>query len=580
LGTDSTHIKVLHIDDEADQCTFTKTFLEQLNPIFQVTSTEDPAILVHELNTGDYDCVVSDFKMPQVNGIQLARSIREFSSIPFILYTGQGSEEVAEEAFAVGVNYYVRKEMGPSHYQLLERSILTAVEKHRVEERLRQSQRELSWMVDNTPDAIIRIEMGVGVVRCNPAAENMLDIQRGTNLTFEEMIQRMHPEDRQHVQTLSQSILESHKQGTISFRWIRQNGGTIWIEANIIPIVFDRKPIGVEIVARDITIRKAAERELQEQREHFKQLFNFAVDPLMIIDGGGRLVEVSDRVEEVIGFRRDEVIGKRIDEMGVIPSEKIATVLGNLKRRIAGERVPAYEITLSTKSGEKIPFEIKAEVMYLNGSTVIMASFRDIRDRKRDEAIIRRRLEIEKTMSAVASLFVGLQDIDTSIGEALKLIGQLSGASRAYLFKYRADGEAMDNTHEWYSPGVASEKQTLQGLPRYMFPWWMNKLEKGENLHIRDVSKMPPEAATEKMLLETQGIKSLLVIPFYIDKTLDGFIGFDNVVNTGKWGKDDLMLLRLSADLIGAAMLRQRIKDEKIANGQLKKTEKVQMIVQ
>jgi PAS domain S-box-containing protein len=559
LGTDSAHVRILHIDDEAEQCEFVKTFLEQLNPVFKVTTIQDPTFFFKELDCGDYDCVVSDFKMPEMNGIELARGVRQFSNVPFILYTGQGSEEVAEEAFAVGVNYYVRKEMGPSHYQLLERSILTAVEKYRVEERLRQSEKELSAMVENSPDSILRIENGVGVVRCNPAAEKLLEIQRGAYFKLEGMYERIHPEDRHQIQAMNASILESHTKGTITIRWLKKNGGIIWVEANIVPIIVDKKPTGVEIIARDVTTRKLAEKEIQEQREHFSQLFNLAVDPVLIIDAEGRFIEVSDRVVEVTGLAKKQFLGKRVGEMGVITKEDALMIRSNIMRRIAGERMPAFEIIMKTKSGEKVPFEVKAEMMHLNGAPTLIASLRDVSERKRNEAIIHRRLEIERTMSAVAGLFIGLQELDTSISEALRLIGELSGASRAYLFKFRSDGVAMDNTHEWCAPGVTPEIENLQGLPTSATPWWIEILSKGENIHIRDVSKLPPEASSERAILEPQGIKSLLVLPFYVNKVLEGFIGFDNVANAGDWDEDDLVLLRTSADIIGAATLRKRI---------------------
>lgn len=105
MGIDSVDIKILHIDDDSDQCTFLKLFLEQLNPIFRVTTVQEPTKLMRLVRDGDYDCVVSDYKMPFLNGVDLVERIRDISNIPFILYTGQGSDEVAEHAFTKGANY-------------------------------------------------------------------------------------------------------------------------------------------------------------------------------------------------------------------------------------------------------------------------------------------------------------------------------------------------------------------------------------------------------------------------------------------------------------------------------------------
>ncbi len=114
-------IRVLHVDDDTNQLIFTKRFLEELDPFIQVESVASPEEAL--IKASSFDCVVSDFVMPGMNGIELANRVRETSTIPFILYTGQGNEEVAERAFAAGVDDYIRKEFDHSHYQVLAKRI-------------------------------------------------------------------------------------------------------------------------------------------------------------------------------------------------------------------------------------------------------------------------------------------------------------------------------------------------------------------------------------------------------------------------------------------------------------------------
>ena len=105
IVSSSTHelVRVLHLDDEEEQQLFLKVFIEG-DPNIKITSAKnaDDALLLAQ--TGAYDCLVSDYDMPDMNGIALAKKIRETSQIPIILYTGRGSEEIAEQAFAVGIN--------------------------------------------------------------------------------------------------------------------------------------------------------------------------------------------------------------------------------------------------------------------------------------------------------------------------------------------------------------------------------------------------------------------------------------------------------------------------------------------
>ncbi|MCF6157522.1 MAG: diguanylate cyclase [wastewater metagenome] len=185
-------------------------------------------------------------------------------------------------------------------------------------------------------------------------------------------------------------------------------------------------------------------------------------------------------------------------------------------------------------------------------------------ERKQAEASLNRRIDFEKTVACISTRFIIISDFSNAISTSLADIGQLSGASRAYLFQLRNNGTMMDNTHEWCNENVTPEIQNLQNLSCSMFPWWMGNLQAGNVIHITDVSGMPPEAAAEKEILEKQGIKSLLSIPVYAEKRLAGFLGFDNTVNTGMWSEEDFNLLHITAAIIGTALARRE--SEKIIN--------------
>ena len=183
-----------------------------------------------------------------------------------------------------------------------------------------------------------------------------------------------------------------------------------------------------------------------------------------------------------------------------------------------------------------------------------------IRDRETGEAL-KRRLAFEKTIANVSSRFVSFSNIDDAINASLAEVGRFSGADRVYVFLFGADGTTMNNTHEWCAEGVSPQIDNLKNLPCEMFPWWMEKFYKGEIIHIEDVSKLPLEAEAEKKILQNQDIKSLLVLPLYVKGKLAGFIGFDDVTETGEWSEEDLLLLRTFSEIIGNAIGRKQTED-------------------
>jgi PleD family two-component response regulator len=80
-------IRVLLVDDEEDQIELAKLNLEKMDSSFKVTGVHTPTEAMSLLQTLKPDCVVSDYLMPEMDGIQLYSSIKDFD-VPYILYTG------------------------------------------------------------------------------------------------------------------------------------------------------------------------------------------------------------------------------------------------------------------------------------------------------------------------------------------------------------------------------------------------------------------------------------------------------------------------------------------------------------
>lgn len=129
-STGSGQISVLLVDDEPDHLEFTKLFLRRHSLRFDVTTAESAAEGLGLLGDGaEFDCVVSDFSMPEHDGIEFLRAVRErYPDLPFILYTGQGTREVVRQAILDDVTDYVEKHDGTQQYRVLAESIMKTVD--------------------------------------------------------------------------------------------------------------------------------------------------------------------------------------------------------------------------------------------------------------------------------------------------------------------------------------------------------------------------------------------------------------------------------------------------------------------
>ena len=138
--TDLDRIAVLHVDDDRQFLEVSKSLLERARRGITVeTATgadEGLAVLEREA----IDCVVSDYKMPGTDGLAFLELVREcHDGLPFVLFTGQGSEEIASEAISAGVTDYLRKGGGRDRYAVLANRIENAVSARRATRRMRQA---------------------------------------------------------------------------------------------------------------------------------------------------------------------------------------------------------------------------------------------------------------------------------------------------------------------------------------------------------------------------------------------------------------------------------------------------------
>jgi PAS domain S-box-containing protein len=197
-------LRILHVDDEENQLEFTKIFLEQIDKDVKIDSVLTPAEALKLHEQGIYDCIVSDYKMMTMNGIELAQKIREKSSVPFILYTGQGSEEVAEKAFNAGVDDYLRKEAEPTHYQVLAKRIRLSVEKHRIDELYKK-------VVEESREAIVILKDNK-IQFLNQSACKLVGIEDKDNCIGQEIFEFMvvEPEQLAPPKDMTSRIFEAN----------------------------------------------------------------------------------------------------------------------------------------------------------------------------------------------------------------------------------------------------------------------------------------------------------------------------------------------------------------------------------
>ncbi|ELZ29527.1 PAS domain-containing response regulator [Halorubrum distributum] len=356
---DASTVRVLHVDDDPDYLDLTATYLERIDEAFEVSSETDVGDALDALETEPIDCVVSDYDMPGTDGLTLLQRVRDRGiEVPFVLFTGKGSEEIASEAISAGATDYIQKVGGNDQYEVLANRVRNAVDQHRSRVALAASQERLSRFIDQSPLGTIEYDADFRIVRVNPAAEEILgydesELLGGTWLPFVP-----EPEHR-HVAALERDLL-SDKGGYQSVNEnVRSDGERIrcaW--HNQVVTDAEGAVIGVFSQFEDVTEAEARKREIERSNAVLSTALDALPVGMLVEDADRRVIRVNERLYELFGVEGDPeaAAGRDCEALAAELSERFADPEGFVERieRIVRSRRPIDGERLALADGDTL----------------------------------------------------------------------------------------------------------------------------------------------------------------------------------------------------------------------------------
>jgi len=536
-------IRVLHVDDEPEFAELVATFLEREHDRIEVRGVTDAEAGLDALADHDVDCVVSDHDMPGKDGIEFLRTVREeYPDLPFLLFTGKGSEEVASDAISAGVTDYIQKGGGTDQYALLANRIVNAVEASQSRRMLTERTRRLETLIGNLPGIVYRcrneptwpmetVDGEVEALTGYTAAELESDrVEWGPEV--------IHPDDREAMWDAVQEGLAADGAFEVTYRIRTRDGDTKWMwERGRAVSTEDGSLKALEGFITDITERKEREDQLAQTTARLEALFEESPDMIDIHDAEGNILDANPQFFAETGYTEEEVTSMKVWDIDQTQDQ--TTIRDVWKDMAVGDR-REIDGEYTRSDGSTFPVTIHIRRLDLAGSDRYLVSSRDVSDRERRD----RKLEQLRERSRALNY---TRTVEETAQLATDAAAEIIGAELSSVHLLNDAGDRMEPV------SVAdSVTRVFDELPTYdrsappgtraHFAW--EAFQADELTHVRSVSdtdRITEETPTESVLFHPIDDHGLFIM---------------SSTNADAFTETDVLLVEILANYLEAALDR------------------------
>ncbi|MFA4862087.1 response regulator [Methanoregula sp.] len=283
-------ISILLVDDEPLLLDVGRLYLER-TPGITVTIAGSAAEALKLFSEESFDAIVSDYQMPEMDGIAFLREVRHRSlAQPFIIFTGKGREDVVIEALNNGADYYVQKGGDPNaQYAELLHKVRRAVRQRRAEAALRKKHEILRALLASSPNGIAFVRNRT-IQWVNESLGAMLGYtlaeMRGMHLS------QLYENEETYARIGSQihGELKTTGKSKVITRFRHKSGFSIDAEIHIAPLDRGNLHFGHMITMADISEKLAIAKNLKKPAP----LPHLELSPVIELDRHGTIIYYND----------------------------------------------------------------------------------------------------------------------------------------------------------------------------------------------------------------------------------------------------------------------------------------------
>ncbi|WGI18075.1 PAS domain-containing protein [Methanonatronarchaeum sp. AMET-Sl] len=311
---EDTGYRVLLVDDDESFLELTSIYLndEELS----IDTVSDPRKALDVFS--GYDCLVSDYQMPGIDGLELLKEVREEigSDIPFIMFTGKGREEVAMDALNLGADRYLQKGGDPkTQFMELKHAIKEAIDKKQTEKKLKKEEKRAEKYFETARVLMVAIDENGVILDANKKASELLKTDKD-DLIGDNWFNYIGDREKQTALEIHNRVLDGEKDLSIEIPLVVDNGVEKVVSWRISPLKNDENSIiGSFGSGIDVTERLEREREIEEKTRMLEGMLDGVQDIIGFQLPDHTIIRYNQKGYEALGISPEEVKGKKCYEL-------------------------------------------------------------------------------------------------------------------------------------------------------------------------------------------------------------------------------------------------------------------------
>jgi PAS domain S-box-containing protein len=304
---------------------------------------------------------------------------------------------------------------------------------------LTRSETRYRNLVELSPDAIVVHAQGL-IVFANPAALRLAGADTQDQLVGRNLLDFVHPDSRELVVQRVKTMLSQGRQVPLAEeKFVRLDGAVIDVEVAAMPITFD-DPAGprpaILVAFRDVTQRKQADIALRQSEARYRLLFEATPIGIAVFHPDGVVLAVNQFMQDLTGFDYGDFKQLGIGAIFLDPDQRSQLLVpeGARATPAAGtDSMRNWEVRLKRKDGSVCYALLNVDRLQFAGATILLATARDITDRKNAEDRLLRLNQLYSVLSQVNQAFIREPDIGRLCNEACRILVTAGGYALAWV---------------------------------------------------------------------------------------------------------------------------------------------------